>query len=86
MKQATDQISFDFAPATPQKQSGAGGLLDLYASRTEADFAHMERRLAALPPDEPLSRGAALAALFLAVRAMERAETFIGPLKPDAAQ
>lgn len=49
-------------------------LVALYKSRTEAEFAHMEQKLAELPPDEPMSDGALLAELLLCVRAMERAE------------
>ena len=66
-------------------RDGLDQLADLYSSLTEADFAHMERKLAELPADQSLSRGAALAELFLAVRSMERAEQFVGPLEPDAA-
>jgi hypothetical protein len=71
-------VTCDIAP-----KNGLDQLGELYASRTEADFAHMEQKLSEIPADQPLSPGAALAGLFLAVRAMERAETLIGPLGPD---
>jgi len=49
-------------------------IIAIYESRTEEDFAHMERRLKELPPDQPLPEGALLAATLLQLRAMENAE------------
>lgn len=49
-------------------------LIGLYEQRTDADFAHMERRLASATPEELQGQGAALAQMFLMLRAMERSE------------
>jgi hypothetical protein len=48
-------------------------IVSLYESRTEEDFAHMERMLAD-HAGQPRSAGSDLAELLLNLRAMERAE------------
>jgi hypothetical protein len=76
---------FGSACADGRQVTVADFMNDLYASRTEADFEHMERKLREATPDEMESRGAFLAASLLRLRAMERAENFVGPIDERSA-
>lgn len=69
-----EQLALALDATTPTGKTIGDAINDIYATRTDADFEHMRRMLAGLPTDQPAPRGAHMAELLLALRAMELAE------------